>query len=361
MVLYSYRATPPLLKDGHAFTRARMLGMVAEFFWRIAFHDRLGLNACRWQDCTEIPLYDVVINGRHRKEVQGSVPEEDAQLGLHFARLIAYRLLDAGFFILDAIVPVSKQGNRIGDIDLACERRGLPGRSCVECKFRIVLSPAFRPKVWEQVQAESLPLWHAVSTGQTAHVWAERVVVLLEIHDENCTSWTIRAARLLKDKDRWNDVFDWPCEPPAAQDAGPLPAKAPPAAKAAPAPPAAKALPAAKAARPLAAKAPAAAKAAGPVTRKRPLEEILQDQHIEWELVDGVRMASFDSFLTAIDTSEAKKAKNQPGERLAGWSRRFRWVGTYRADSPTLRSNMGRGKAKTMVAESVLPDIYSVV
>lgn len=118
MVLYNYRATPPLLKDGHAFTRARMLGMVAEFFWRIAFHDRLGLNACRWQDCTEIPLYDVVINGRHRKEVQGSVPEEDAQLGLHFARLIAYRLLDAGFFILDAIVPVSKQGNRIGDIDL---------------------------------------------------------------------------------------------------------------------------------------------------------------------------------------------------------------------------------------------------
>ena len=53
--------------------------------WRIAFHDRLGLNACRWQDCTEVPLYNVVINGRHRKEVQASVPEEDAQLGLDFA------------------------------------------------------------------------------------------------------------------------------------------------------------------------------------------------------------------------------------------------------------------------------------
>ena len=120
MVLYNYRASPPILTDGHEIMRARMLGLVAEFFWRIAFHDRLGLNACRWQDCTEVPLYNVVINGRHRKEVQASVPEEDAQLGLDFARLIAYRLLDAGFLILDAIVPVSKQGHRIGDIDLAC-------------------------------------------------------------------------------------------------------------------------------------------------------------------------------------------------------------------------------------------------
>ena len=93
MVLYNYREIL-IFKDGTEITRARVVGLIAEFFWRLAFHDRLGLNVCHWRDCTEIPLYNVLIRGIRRKELSALVLEEDAQLGLHLARVIVDRLLD---------------------------------------------------------------------------------------------------------------------------------------------------------------------------------------------------------------------------------------------------------------------------
>ena len=96
-------------------------------------------------------------------------------------------------------------------------------------------------------------------------------------------------------------------------------------------------------------------------SRKRPLEEILKDPRLEKEKAHGIDMVTLTSFLTAVDTAAAKRAKGQPAERLQTWSSRYGWPEKSFTDSSSKRSGNGGGKLKKLVSEAVLGDIYKQV
>jgi hypothetical protein len=167
-----------VFKDGHPVSRLRMRGLIAEYYWRRAFHMRVGLNQCAWQDAAQsgIPLYNVVIDGRRRAEVQATVNEDDAKQGLTIATAVAGKLLEEHYFILDAIVPVHRGGRLVGDHDLVCERRFCKGLSSVEVKCRHIETPKLLREVREQIQKEAMPVFQAAcSSPAKGPAWSERV------------------------------------------------------------------------------------------------------------------------------------------------------------------------------------------
>ena len=120
-----------LFVDGHRVKQLLVVSLAAERFWRLAFHERHGLNGLTWNDVPTIQVRNVVIVAgvgvatRKRKldAVEVELKREDSMLALRVARDVARLLEKRDYRILDAVVPqLNKDKDRVGEHDLVCEQ-----------------------------------------------------------------------------------------------------------------------------------------------------------------------------------------------------------------------------------------------
>ena len=91
-----------------------VVGVAVEYFWKLAFHGRRGLNSLVWSDVPSATLRDVVrIDGAGRPRRWGiaevALTRADSMLALRVARAVCKRVEESGFRIFDAIVAQKDQ------------------------------------------------------------------------------------------------------------------------------------------------------------------------------------------------------------------------------------------------------------
>ena len=110
-----------------------VVGLAAEQFWDIAFHQRRGLSSCVWSDVTSVTLWDVMkktLTGNLKRMGSCEVKLEpaDSQLALAVAKAVCEKLEEMDYRILDAgVEQMDVNGNCVGAHDLICERRQARG------------------------------------------------------------------------------------------------------------------------------------------------------------------------------------------------------------------------------------------
>ena len=144
---------------GYPVTALVVLGVAVEYFLKLAFKERRGLNCLEWSDVTVVTLLRVMINGRKRASVAIDVPRGLAETALRLARALVDKLELYGCRVLDAVVPHRRRGFNVGEHDLVVERAGVRGKSSVELKNRTVLKVNKRQTWRRQAQQKAFQLW----------------------------------------------------------------------------------------------------------------------------------------------------------------------------------------------------------
>ena len=101
--------------NGYVVGPLTIIGLAAELFWRLAVHDRRGFNALTWTNVQAVEIRNAVVNERSRSSLVVAVPRKDAEKALRVSRVVAERLEQSGFRILDAIVAQwDASGRKVG-------------------------------------------------------------------------------------------------------------------------------------------------------------------------------------------------------------------------------------------------------
>lgn len=203
--------------DGQLVTRLRVLGLVVEAFLRLAFNDKKGLNALRFDLVRNIFMNGCTVSGRRQEGALSlDVSEDLSALGYLLACDICDRLENRGFRILDAISKVSVGKKKLGEHDLVCERRNVfdKGKTSVEIKLRHVAVPdrclgQLRLNLRDEAVSESA-LWQHLLENEPEN-WRERCVLLYDFPTESSPKWRNSYCEACAGKDgRWTTLWGWP-------------------------------------------------------------------------------------------------------------------------------------------------------
>jgi hypothetical protein len=335
-------------QHGFRVSRLQVVGIAAEQFLHLGYHQkRIGVGSLQWCDIGhEVRLYDVLVDGRKRKEVSVQVPREDAELALKVAQHLAFVLRQQGFVILDAIVDEEDDtGTCVGQHDAVCERYSsqsvLAGHHSVELKLKHIKKEYKREDFRQQMRQQAMKLWKSMLLQNGQYSWRSRMIVLFEFGSPMDLEWkAVRGDIIGLGAADWQSLFGWPGSSSSAGQPKMLPLR-----------------PAPCLTRP---------------RRKRPFEQLglqdvagvkrpFEDLGLEWVTVSGKPMASVSALLTAMKTPAAKKAKGQVGERLKKWwPKKFVWDRSDIGTHASARSSHGGGSDGHVAAENVLRDIYSL-
>ena len=229
-----------LFVAGYRVKQLFVVSLGAERFWRLAFHDRRGMDDLKWSDVKTVQVRDVCrIDGvgkgkrvKKLKVVEVKLTRADSELALRVAHGVVNLIEDAGYRILDAIVPQrDKSGQCVGEHDLICEKRrqavASRTKASFEIKLRIVYSPKTLPKAREQMQTLTWKLWPAAK-ADAKHNFAERVCVLLRwnacdpfnVFDKWETTYaeSISADATTKKPENWRPLWGWGKRLPSAAE-----------------------------------------------------------------------------------------------------------------------------------------------
>jgi hypothetical protein len=346
-----------LFVDGYRVKQLLVASLGAEQFWRLAFHERRGMDSLKWSEVQTVEVRNVVrkdgvgADARVKKmrSVQVHLRRGDSELALRVAHGVVRLVEERGYRILDAVVPqLDEAGTCVGEHDLVCERRiqptGVTGLSSFEIKLRLVYAPKTLVKARHQIQTLSWKLWPAAKADST-RVWAERVCVLLrwdgcDAFDVGDT-WAATYAEAMpvgaeKDApDNWCVLWGWKGRLLTVQEA-----KA-----------AAQATAMAKKSK----DAEAKARAKVQLTIERLWAKCRRSKK------QGKEMRSVADMLRDVHTVKCKKVKANLHHRLPGWARKWRWpVNSYDKDE-SAKSSTGGGCNGFVATFEAMCDIYKCV
>ena len=330
--------------NGYLVRSLTIIGIAAEYFWKLAIHDRRGFNCLSWSDVESVELRDVVVNDRNRSLVEVSVPRRDAEIALQLAHAVVELLEQKGFRMLDAIVPQrDASGNKVGEHDLVAERSGPSGKSSIEIKCRTILDDRRRDEVRRQVQKDAYKWW-PTAIARPRHGWGERACVLVEFRSRDAdNSFAIRCetlpADLPNEAPNWKPLVGWRSRLTNSTGASSAQAPAP---KWAPT-------------RPASQPADQIAIAA----RKRAFSSIYAK--CRSCTLYGQEMRSVSDMVTDMDTAAAKRARPTIGERMPVWAKRFKWAPRSWARTPHMASRTGGGRKGIAASKVALEDIHTAL
>ena len=339
--------------NGTVVTLMCVVGFAVESFLALAIHARKGFNNLAWHQVQTVTIRGAIVNGRKRQETEVDVPRPGAELALRVAKAVCFRLLKAGFLLLDAIKPQLDDGTSVGEHDLIASRMQLTGLSSLEVKLRTVKKNHFLPTVRRQVQNLAYKHWPA-ATAKTNHGWAERVVVLVHFADAKndeweqilCESLAVGRENL---QENWKPLFGWAASLPPLQRPGPRqrneaqPSESqsqrqsqPPRSQ------------------------PAAPRPAVITPQERQRKRAFESIYANVRKVElhSKEMGSISDLLAAMGTPAAKRAKPTIGQKVAGWAGRFGWPAQSWATTPRLASKTGGGKNGYAASKDALDDVH---
>ena len=329
-VMVDFKQTK-IYQNGSPVTALVVLGVAVEYFLKLAFHERRGLNALDWHDVPVVEMLRVVINGRNRASVEVEVPRDIAMSALGLARAVVDKLELHGCRVLDAVVPQRRRGLLVGSHDLVVERAGVLGRSSVELKNRTVLKEKKRLAWRRQAQRASYHLWPAALAS-----YAERLCVFVEWGPGEPTQWRAISCDVLSGEapdtpENWKPLFGWRGA--------------------------------------LARQGRAQPKASGVAggfslddARKRQFDALYPK--LRKGMVQGKQMASVSDLLADLaqaGSAKAKKARPSIGERMPVWARRHRWLADMWGRSKALASRTGGGCEGWGATRQALSDIHGAL
>ena len=330
-----------------------VVGLAAESFWRLAFHERRGIAALVWSDVKTIQVRDVVRNGRQFKSLEVALSREDSQLALRAAIATVDAVELHGLRILDAIVPQKGgSGVSVGEHDLVCERRQCAvGKTSVEVKFRRIVAASMLQRVRVQVCGETWKLVaHVDREGQPyckKSGFVERVCILLcwgpgPSDPFALSDWSHSYAEATSlDTQHWEVWWGW------ARAAGPARTLAKPQVKA-------QAKTAARAHAAAAGRVKAAARA-----RRSDFECMYRK--LRKVRKHGKEMRSISDLLKFAHTLKAQKAKPTIEERMPAWAKRWSWPASSWGQDEAVASGSGGGSAGYVATSAALCDFYDWV
>lgn len=217
-----------LYVDGHRIKQLFVVSLAVEKLWKLAFHDKRGLNSLRCGDIKTVVARNVIqITGadhskdwRKRSSVELELTPDDANLAFRVAHGVVDLIENAGSRIFDAIVPqLNKARKRVGEHDLKCEEKGGSGIESWEVKLRNVVSGKLLPKVRKQIQELSWKLWPAAQEDPDTN-WTKRVCLLLRWQDSDrqmtvSENWVASYAESIpgtaesNSPDQWKPLWGW--------------------------------------------------------------------------------------------------------------------------------------------------------
>ena len=339
--------------NGSVVTLMCVVGLAVESFLALAIHARKGFNNLAWHHVRTVTIRGAVVNGRKRQELEVDVPRSGAELALRVAKAVCFRLLKAGFLIIDAIKPQLQHGTSVGEHDLIASRMQLNGRSSIEVKLRTVKKNHFLPTVRRQIQNLAYKLWPA-ATANANHEWAERVVVLVHLaaatddkwEDILCESLTLGHENL---QENWKPLFGWAASlPPLQRSASRQRNEAQPSesqSQRQSQPPRSQ---------------PAAPRPAVITLEERQRKRAFESIYANVRKVElhSKEMGSISDLLVAMGTPAAKRAKPTIGQKVVGWAGRFDWPARSWATTPKLGSKTGGGKNGYAASKDALDDVH---
>lgn len=339
--------------NGTVVTLMCLVGFAVESFLLLAVHTRKGFTNLAWHQVQTVTIRGAVVNGRNRREVEVDVPRDGAELALRVAEAVCFRLLKAGFLLLDAIRPELKDGASVGEHDLIASRMQQTGLSSIEVKLRTVRRDHYLPIVRRQVQNLACKLWPA-ATEKTNHGWSERVVVLVRFSDAHSGQWEqIFCDSLLVDlenqPENWKPLFGWDARLPPLQTvvlrqhSGAQESQSQPRRHSEPA-----------------RSQPAASRPATVTPQERQRKRAFGDLYKSVRKVElhNKEMGSISDLLLAMGTPAAKRARPTIGEKVRGWADRFRWPAHSWAKTPRLASRTGGGSSGFAATKDALDDVH---
>ena len=320
-----------IYQNGYLVTALVVLGVAVEYFLKLAFKERRGLNCLAWSDVPVVEMRRVEINGRKRASVDVDVPRGVAESALRLARALVAKLELHGCRVLDAVVPQRRKGLFAREHDLVVERAGVRGRSSVEVKNRTVLKANKRQTWRRQAQQQAFQLWPAAKNS-----YAERMCVFVEWGPGEPTQWRAINCDVLSGDvpdtpENWKPFFGW---------AGALAPKA---------------------------RARPKASAASGITsaeqaRKRKFDALYPT--LRKGTVHGKEMASVSDLLRDMartGSEKAKKARPTIGEKMPVWARRYRWAAKTWGQSSALSSRTGGGIDGWGATRQALSDLHEAL
>ena len=327
-----------------------VIGVAAERFWDLAFHQRRGLGSCVWSDVTSVTLWDVrkkTRSGNFKRmgSCEVALTPADSQLALAVARAVCEKLEDLDFRILDAgVEQLDGEGDCVGAHDLVCERRQalgpLTGRTSVEVKLRRVTTQGLMPKMRKQVQTASWKLWPAAKADNNA-AWAERLCLVVRWgpgDDLNLGKWlgmyaeVISASAPTKAPEHWKVLCGWQGQAASPEAIARAKEKA---------------------------KALAKAKAQAKAQSKNVFDRLYSRCRKAGR--PGKEMRSVSDLLTSIGSMKSKRARPTINQKMPVWSRKFNWTPGSWAQDEACGSRRGGGTAGYVATYEALYDIYEIV
>ena len=315
-----------------------VVGIAAEYFWRLAIHDRRGFNALSWSSVRVIEMRNVIINDRRHSLIEVGVPQRDAEMALRVARAVVERLEKAGFRMLDAIVPQKDvDGGTVGEHDLIAERFGKHGKSSVEVKCRCIKDGRCRDTFRRQIQCQAYKLWPA-AIAKKNHDWSERVCVLVEFSAAGAQTWSAIRCEALPATSKsnalanWRPLFGW--DSALSGNSSPSPSQR-------------------------SSNASTVVATARDTSRKRAFEASYAK--CRKCALHGSEMRSVSDLLIEIGSPAAKRAKPTIGERMPKWAKKFQWPPWSWTKTPQVASSTGGGRKGLVATKGALQDIHSAL
>ena len=320
-----------IYQNGYLVTQLVVVGIAVEYFLKLAFRERRGLNCLDWHDVPVVEILNAVVNKRMRARIVVDVPRDVATSALQLARALVDKLELHGCRVLDAIVPQRKGGVVVGSHDLIVERAGVRGRTSVELKNRTVKKAEKRMTWRRQAQRQSYKLWPAAKQAYT-----ERLCVFVEWGPGDVTQWrAINCDALSGDAldtpENWKPLFGW---------RGALVPKA-------------RVRPAASS---------AASGTSTDQARKRKFKSVYPK--LRKCTAHGKEMASVSDLLKDMSregNTKAKKAQPTLGQKMPVWERRNKWAANSWARSKQLASRTGGGVDGIGATRPALEDIHAAL
>ena len=352
-----------LFVDGFRVKQLFVVSLAAEELWRLAFHERRGVDTLKWTDVQTVEVRRVVrkdgVGASERvqklRSVRVHLRRGDSELALRVAHGVVQLVEGKGYRILDAVVPqLDKDGASVGEHDLICEKRnkpaGVTGLSSFEIKLRLVYTVKTLVKMRRQIQTLSWKLWPTAKIDSTRD-WAERVCVLLCWNECDAFDvddiWANTYAEAMtvnaeKDApDNWRVLWGWKGQAQSAQEI--------------------------KAAAQAAVKASAMAKQCREAEARAKVRAAKAFDHLWLKCRKCTRhgkdMRSVLDMLKdpAMKTVMCKKVKQNLHHRMPAWAKKWRWPARSYDRDESAKSSTGGGRDGFVATFEAMSDIYNFV